>query len=358
MKILILPLYPEVHPSSRNRVYAYLPYLDEAGIEYRVIPAVDLDTYQRCYNSRSRLKRWHYHWSEYKSRHQASSVAPDYDFIWVQKGYSLISWRNIPGWFQQSGKPIVYDIDDAVFLSPPARAPFYLRWLEDPHQVQHLLSHSELVLAGNRLLAEYTRSLGGDARILPTPVDTRRFHPTYEDQDSRVTIGWIGSPATHRCLNSISGIWHRLAQRHKNIEILIVSGTTKGIDFQGFGDIPVRFEQWSAENEAQLVRLMDIGLMPLEDTGFQRYKCSFKALQYMASGIPVLCSPVGTATDVVLQGESGFWCDSPQEWIESLETLIESTALRRQMGERGRARAEADYSLDACAQKLLPAFER
>ncbi|MEJ7712383.1 MAG: hypothetical protein WKF84_21640 [Pyrinomonadaceae bacterium] len=53
-----------------------------------------------------------------------------------------------------------------------------------------------------------------------------------------------------------------------------------------------RYVPWSPANEVDLVREMDVGLMPLADTEWERGKCAFKMLSYMAVGRPVVVSPV------------------------------------------------------------------
>ena len=317
MKILALPLYPDTHPSSRFRLYVYLPHLHQAGLpDVTVIPAVDLERFQRDYLSPNFAGRFRYHWHEIQSRHRALRRAGEFDCIWVQKAFSLIYWRWWRKKFEKTGKPLIYDIDDAVFLCPPARAPFYLRWLEQRDQIDRLIQQARIVLAGNRLLVEYVQSVGGNPLLLPTPIDTERFHPAPLRERETVVIGWSGSHATHSCLNSIRKLWKPLADRHRKLEILVVSNEPTGIDLDAFAPIPARYEQWTREREAELIRQMDIGLMPLEQTEFQRYNCGLKALQYMASGLPVVCSPIGANQDIVVPGKSGYWARTDDEWVD------------------------------------------
>jgi glycosyltransferase involved in cell wall biosynthesis len=358
MKILTLPLYPPTHPSSRNRIYNYVEALQKRQeFDFTVVPAVSQEEYNRYYNSPRFLDRYHYHRLERKSRRQAGKLAAEHDVLWLQKSFSLIYWRGMLHPFLKSGKPLIFDIDDAVFLCPPARAPWYLRWAEQKNQIDSIIQNATVVLAGNQRLAEYVGDLGGRPVQLPTPVNTDKFQPGNLGNKEKLTLGWIGSPATHSCLNTLSEIWPQLAGRHHRLEILIVSSTTEGINMDKFHPIPVRFEKWTPENEAPLVRQMDIGLMPLEETEFQRYKCAFKALQYMATGIPVVSSPVGTAADVVGHEEQGLWARSPNEWIEALSRLIESEKLRKSLGQAGRKKAEEKYSFKICLEKITTVFQ-
>jgi glycosyltransferase involved in cell wall biosynthesis len=87
---------------------------------------------------------------------------------------------------------------------------------------------------------------------------------------------------------------------------------------------------------------MDIGLMPLDDTPWSRGKCAYKALQYMASGIPPVADDVGVVADTV--GGAGYAVTGPGQWLEALGALADDPGLRARMGEAGRLRVEEEFS--------------
>src|SRR4029077_7990439 len=93
---------------------------------------------------------------------------------------------------------------------------------------------------------------------------------------------------------------------------------------------------WRAETEVDDLRRIDIGIMPLPDDRWSRGKCGLKALQYMALGIPTVCSPVGVNTHIIQHGENGLLAGSDDEWVESLTRLIDSAPLRERLGGAGR----------------------
>ena len=55
----------------------------------------------------------------------------------------------------------------------------------------------------------------------------------------------------------------------------------------------VRTIPWSEAGEAAALLQMDIGIMPLPDNPWERGKCAYKLIQYMACGLPVVASPRG-----------------------------------------------------------------
>jgi glycosyltransferase involved in cell wall biosynthesis len=95
----------------------------------------------------------------------------------------------------------------------------------------------------------------------------------------------------------------------------------------------------------------DIGIMPLADTEWERGKCAFKILQYMAAGLPVVASPVGVNRSIVT-AEVGFLAETPEEWTRTLTLLIGDAGLRARMGAAGRAKVAREFSLTAWAPRV------
>ena len=106
------------------------------------------------------------------------------------------------------------------------------------------------------------------------------------------------------------------------------------------------------KREVEELQGFDVGLMPIPDDPWTRGKGGYKLLQYMATGLPVVTSPVGINQRLVAHGEVGFWALDAVEWEEGLARLIENPELRHRMGRRGRERVEAEYALDISSVKL------
>ena len=89
-------------------------------------------------------------------------------------------------------------------------------------------------------------------------------------------------------------------------------------------DVPglrVREEAWSEEAEKRFLAEVDIGLMPLPDNAWTRGKCAYKALQYMAAGIPVVADDVGVSAEVIGHEQGGLIVPAGGDWAEPLRTL-------------------------------------
>ena len=96
--------------------------------------------------------------------------------------------------------------------------------------------------------------------------------------------------------------------------------------------------------------------MPLPDTEWAKGKCAFKALQYMALGIPAVASGVGANLEAVAGGTTGYICQTEQEWYERLEELILEPEKRAGMGAAGQEWVKARYSLQAHRHTFLSLF--
>jgi glycosyltransferase involved in cell wall biosynthesis len=109
---------------------------------------------------------------------------------------------------------------------------------------------------------------------------------------------------------------------------------------------------WSRETAAaEIISEFDVGLYPLNDNTVNRHKCAFKALEYMAMGVPVVASPVGANADIISDGVDGFLPSSGRGWIESL-TMLTDEARRLQMGKAGRQKVVKHYPISEAARKL------
>jgi glycosyltransferase involved in cell wall biosynthesis len=103
---------------------------------------------------------------------------------------------------------------------------------------------------------------------------------------------------------------------------------------------------------------MSVGIMPLFNDDWGRGKCSYKMLQYMACGIPVVVSPVGMNAEVLGQGEVGFGANSAREWHEGLMQILDSRGLRRALGENGRRLAKSLYSIPVISGQIAACLRK
>ena len=343
MKVLVLSRYSRMGASSRYRMYQYFPYLREQGFDLTVMPLLDNAYLERRYTGRPidgrRLA------GAYARRVRALVTARRYDLVWL--GKEALPWA--PGWLEtllaRAGAPYVVDYDDAVFhtydqhRSPVARLLF-------GRKIDRVMREAALVVAGNSYLADRARSAGARrVEILPTVVDLEHY-PRTPPPSGAFTVGWIGTPITARHLEPVRPALRAVCADGRARFVAIGAGALN------WNDVPVEALAWSEATEHAALQEIDVGIMPLPDSPFERGKCGLKLLQYMACARPVVASPVGVNAEIVTNGLNGFTASHVDDWVAALRTLQEDRLQRAQMGEAGRALVEAGFSLEVAAPRL------
>lgn len=234
--------------------------------------------------------------------------------------------------------PYVFDVDDAIFLSPR-------QW-----SVDYIARRASKVVCGNQYLADYFSSLS-DVVVIPTGVDVDRFVTKQHDlkKDSFV-VGWSGTSGNFKYLYQIEKALQAVLDISDSIVLKIVSNSAP--DFKSLNKNKVIFKKWSAEDEVIDIHSFDVGLMPLLDDPWARGKCSFKMLTYMSCGIPVVVSPVGMNNDLLKKGNIGFSAASMDDWVDAIRCLFENKPLAQEMGRVGRDVVCTGYSTQVVATML------
>jgi len=173
----------------------------------------------------------------------------------------------------------------------------------------------------------------------------RATNPTDATHRFPVTIGWVGSHSTDPYLDRLLPVFEKLGRMHR-FRLKIIGA---GREFKVPG-VEVLNVPWSLEREVLDLADLNIGIYPLPDTIWTRGKTGFKPIQYMAMGIPAVCSPVGGVREFIKHGENGLLAVTEDDWIEQLSMLIRDDRLRQSIGDNGRKTVEEWY----CVQKQAP----
>lgn len=208
---------------------------------------------------------------------------------------------------------------------------------------------SDRVIAGNQYLKSQALPYNKNITIIPTAIDTSRYTiKDYCRNKKNVTIGWIGSKSSLPFLKELMPAFDQLAAQDNLLELKIICN-----DFFDCRKMPVVKKMWALEDENADLQEIDIGLAPLPNHEWTKGKCATKLLQYLAAGIPVVCSPVGVHNEIIQEGVNGFFAASPLEWIEKIGLLAKDKALRERIGREGKKTVESSYSLQANIPKFI-----
>jgi glycosyltransferase involved in cell wall biosynthesis len=268
-----------------------------------------------------------------------------YDIIFIQK---VVTPTFVIKLFVRTfKKKIVFDFDDAIFIPG---FPYSKTKLDRQIQL------SDLIIIENLYNQEYVNKQGNnDTLIITGPIDCNRYHPAEKDSTKQeIVIGWIGSPAAQQFLDMLENVFTRLSSSYKNIIFRLIGGNKR--DFYAAPCFGVR--KWSLRTEVLDLQDFDIGIMSLPDNEETKGKGGYKLLQYMATGIPCVASPVGVNSELIIDGVNGFLAISEEEWHEKLLRLIKDKDLRKKMGQAGRRSVVENYSLEVAYPKLRAALMR
>jgi glycosyltransferase involved in cell wall biosynthesis len=358
MKVLALASYPIEAAATRFRLQQFIAPLGERDIALTIHPFLDSKLFEHLYHQGSLprtatgiIKSALLRLGDVVSARQADVVLVQREAMMF--GPPLVEWLTTKAF----RRPMVLDLDDATYVS--YTSPTYgglskaLKWFG---KTDDLIRWAAVVTCGNRAIAEYVSSKGVQSRIIPTVVDTDVFRPRARvATQGPVVLGWIGTHSTFPFLESIFPALTRLARAHDFL-LKIVGAGKESVSIPG---VRIENEPWKMEREVADFQSIDVGLYPLDASmyaGWAAGKSGFKAIQYMAVGVPYVVTPLGAAAEIGEAGVTHFFASSEDEWYGALETLIVDRERRRQMGLAGRDHVVANFGLPAQADKLSEAL--
>jgi len=318
MKLLILTNNPE-RSSFRQRVEAYLEAMAKEGIETAVVRV-----------PRSFFGRW-----------RVYSQAREFDGVLLhKKGLHLLDARLL----RKSARKIIFAYDDAVWLDhkrPNHRSRSRLiPW-------RRSVRIADTVIVGSQYLAQFGRVLSAHVRVIPIGLRVEDYTCAMpKPADRKVRLVWIGSEATLTYLRELKATLEELGKRYPNLVLRQI-----GDAFFDLDSMPVEKLKWLAARRGEYLAACDIGLAPLPDNPFTRGKCSFKVLEYAAAGLPVVASPVGTNSEYIVHGQTGFLASRHEDWLSKVGELIREESLRQRMGAAAQTHA-AQYDISVIGNQL------
>jgi len=354
MKILFIVPYPTEGASNRLRVEQYIPYLESKGIEYRIRPFISKAFYRVLYSKGNYLRKSIYFLSAALKRLFDIIISTRYNIIFIHRECFPFGPPFIEYILSKLKKSIIFDFDDAIFLSSTSAPNNFVERFKRPDKVSKIISLSKYVIAGNKYLADFAKKHNSNVTIIPTPIDTFKYRPQKSNRlDGKVIIGWIGSNTTKVFLYPLANVFKELSKNYHYVEFRIIGGD---IHIDGLSSL--KKKKWELETEIEDLQDFDIGIMPMPDNEWTKGKCGFKIILYMALGVPVICSPTGVNKEIVEDGKNGYFANSDREWIDKLSILIENPNLRYEMGQSGRDIVKERYSVEVNAPKFLAVLNR
>lgn len=339
-------------PSTRFRIRQHIAPLADLGVsvdEYRPFVGNDAERFLLSLRPKgTRIRQLPFLYPPYfgllalrvAARVPGVAATWRHDVTWLERGLCG-GWPTLEKLLR---KPMVLDVDDAVWLAPPFGA----------RQMQRTAERADVVMVCNAFLGDWFGRFCQRVEFVPTSVDGDVFFPAERPERSSFIVGWTGTSGNFGYLVMIQDELAKFLRHAPAARLRIVADA-----YPEDLNLPperIEFIQWSEAKEAASVQGMDVGIMPLPDDAWSKGKCAFKVIQYMACGLPVVASPVGMTADVLARGEIGLAARTKEEWLDALVFLYERRADATRLGASGRATFLEHYSRVAATRRIAQIF--
>ncbi|WP_158251584.1 glycosyltransferase [Cryobacterium sp. M91] len=274
--------------------------------------------------------------SELKLRQLASSVGDE--TLLLSRQASPFSNGRIEARLLGNSARGIYDFDDALMHSPSGRLDKL--WSKSRVWRRAVLA-ADIVIAGNDFLANEASVHSEDVVVIPSCVNPNEYttKKSYELQSTPRAV-WLGSPSTESYLRLVAEPLLAL-HRMNGLRITVISAGEGNLG--SLGPMVDRVA-WHPSTFSHHLAAADFGIMPLDDTEWTRGKCAYKLLQYGATGLPMIGSPVGSNA-AVLKAAEGLAASSADDWLSAIESILQESTIRRAArGAAGRDAVERSYS--------------
>lgn len=353
MRVAFIAPYPLGEaPSQRFRFEQYFSALKQSNIDYDFFPFWSDNAWENLYKPGYFFTKLSAVCWGYLKRFFLLFKLLKYDYIFIHREFTPLG-PPILEWILTKifRKKIIFDFDDAIWIPNSSESNKLYSYLKFYSNTNFLIKWAHKVSCGNDYLCAYAKLFNKNAFYNPTTIDTENHHNKIAlHNNEKFIIGWTGSHSTVQYLEEFLPLFKEF-ENNSQIEFRFISDIAPTFQLANF-----KFVQWSKENEIEELLKFDIGLMPLVKDRWANGKCGFKALQYMALGIPALVSPIGVNTKIVDDGVNGFICSSFADWKNNIEKLINDKILLREISSKTRQKIIDNYSVKSNTENFLNFF--
>lgn len=357
-KLLVLTPKPKgLSPGQRFRLEQWGPRVEARhGIRLDFLPFESPQLTKLLYEPGHKPQKAFWVLRDFIRRAASLAVARDYDGVVVYREAALIGPAIYERLFAWTKKPLFFDFDDTIWQTAqisPVNGLFSLLHFWGKTSTTCKLANA--VLVGNRYLANYAEQRNRNVFVIPTSIELESYPVQPELRtDEPFVVCWTGSTSTLAHFEVARTVLERLAAKRK-VVVKVICNKPPEKPITGAENV---FVPWSQKGEAEKVGASHVGIMPLPDDDYSKGKCGLKALQYMATGRPVVIAPVGMNVDLVESGKNGFLARTDDEWVDALERLAASKELRSAMGAAGRRTIEEKFSAEVVSELFASAVTR
>lgn len=329
--ILALPYYTKYGAGGHSRIGDWQAYFNEDSIVFDIHWASELNEFENESRSNNPFKRYWFFQKVFYRRVRVLYSAHQYDTVFVQRAV-------IP----------FFPFDDAYFerVLSEIDNKFIIDYYDADYVSNYRLTinganSADKVTVASQYLKDYFKRINMNTFYIPFAMDYKAYRlKDYKVDNSTVTIGWMGSIENFSFVRELEEVLMKLDYEFPNIKFSFICREKFKLNLRNY-----EFQSWGdpAFDYFETVSSFDIGLAPFHDQSETTLaKTSFKALEYMSSGIAFVCSPLGMPNHLVHK-KNVMIAENHEEWYVSLKRLVADFELRKELGRNARITISEHY---------------
>lgn len=341
--IVYYPKYGIKSPSYRIRLYSYKSYLEKQNFKVITKELFDEQFYnERIFHTKTNNFKIFYFY-----------ILRILDLLFRKKPYiAIIHIETLPFIpflaeliLMLRKIPYIIDIDDAVYYRFSNKNKILL--MLDLLKFKLMAKNASGILAGNYFHYDFFTNFNKNVFYFPTLIDFNKYNDFEKyNKHKNFTIVWIGTPSTTHYLKKLIPVINNI-KKIRNLDIKLIGADEKKIKNLKYIKI-----DWNENTEIKEISRCHIGIMPLTNTKWEKGKCAYKILQYMALKLPVIASPVGVNKEIIVDRENGMLANSEDEWYKKIINLIDDKNLSKKISINGYKMVKREFNLENYKEKL------
>lgn len=290
--------------------------------------------------------------------YQWRDIGSTYDILYTSYMDSRKGYAYIKAIADLYGIKHIMDIDDNIFDIDPFN-PAALRYGPGSELLQNakiIIKDVDLLVCSTPYLAQVCSGhREKPIVVLPNYIDDEYYTRNLKNMPevNGIHIGYMGSSTHFTDLMETGVLWalRRLVTEYPSMRLHLVGSMYEEVEkmFLGYEENLAQvggardFDQYTGEIWPNFP--FDIGIAPLVSSSFNDCKSSIKYYEYALRSIAGVYSYATPYMDKVIEGETGLFAESEEEWYFKLKWLIDGTLDKKAIADRARMDVVKNYRI-------------
>lgn len=351
-KIVFFTKYTPKGPSSRYRTYQYESYFKEE-FETEYFPFFDDKYIDSIFNNKK---------AGFFSLTRLCVIRMIKIFGKLfSKDLIVVEYELVPYFpplfeylFKLTGVGYILDFDDAVFHNYDNSKNKIIKFFLGS-KIKIISKNATHIITGSPYLTQFLIQFNANVTEIPTSICFEYYQKNKKTiENDKLIVGWLGSNTTSINLLIVKDVISEIKKTFPNV-VFRFCGFNDSL-LSHFNRDDFELVDWSPINEMCFLNEISIGIMPLEDNLFNKGKCGFKLIQYMAMGKPTISSPL-EANVKINRANGNLFATTKKEWSKALITMINDYENYKKVGIENIEIVRKHYSSEENSKMYIKLFK-